>query len=341
MRVSIVKGANGGGRTKTSMPRKRSAIVRWTGLGAVGHLESSVRHLVGETGATLLVWRSGRSIVIEGKEPIGVAAVLDQTPGVSWIAAGLASTSFKELLENSTTISKAYLKRGDRFSVEAEGSEGVVKSDVEGAVTSMILESVKGTRASLENPRVRFRAAFDGTKGVVGVEVARGPGGAPTGDEGVVCLVSGGMHSSVVSWMALLNGYKVTLVHAKLNHQSMLEAARLYSELSHRTDPRGLMLQVLEGKSAAGGLNIIARRSKLPVFGGFHAGAPAPRLLEGHVLAPLYVLTEEKFESEFESLSLKGHDDKMNWHAEVTGDVRVRRFGGATADISEVIDGLA
>jgi hypothetical protein len=329
------------GRSKTSMPRKRSAIVRWTGRGDPGHLEASVRHLVGAKGGALRIWTSGMSIVVEGGEPLGVAAALDKTPGVSWIAAGLASRSFEELLEDSATLARVYLKRGDRFSVYAEGSGGVVKSDVEGGVTSKILESVKGTRVSRENPEVKFRAAFDGTKGVVGVEVASGPGGAPTGDESVVCLVSGGKHSSVVSWMALLNGYRVTLVHAKLNHQSMLEAARLYSELSHRTDPQALMLQVLEGGSPVGGLNTIVRRSKFPVFGGFHAGVPPPRILGGHVQAPLYVLAEEKFKSEFDSLSLKGYEAKMSWDNGAIGKVKVRSFGGITADVSEVIDGLA
>jgi adenylyl- and sulfurtransferase ThiI len=287
------------------------------------------------------MWRSGKSIVIEGREPIGVAAMLGHTPGVSWIAAGLVSRSFKELLKDSATLAKVYLKRRNKFSVEAEGNGGVEKSDVEGAVTSKILESVKGARASREGRAIRFRAALDGSKGVVGVEVASGPGGAPTGDEGVVCLVSGGLHSSVVAWMCLLNGYKVTLVHAELNQRSVLEAARLYSELSHRTYPRGLELQVLKGKSPPGELNRVARSSKLPVFGGFHRGAPGPKFLGGRVVSPLYVLSEERFESEFEALSLQGYDAKMKWDNLVGGDMKVKSFGGVTADVSEVVDGLA
>jgi len=31
----------------------------------------------------------------------------------------------------------------------------------------------------------------------------------------VHCLVSGGYHSSVVSWMAALSGFSLTLVHAR------------------------------------------------------------------------------------------------------------------------------
>jgi len=332
----------GAGQSKISMPGKRSAMIRWTGRGDLGHLESSVRYLLREGGAAPRIWRSGGSIVVEGREPLAVATLLEHTPGVSWIGAGLASGSFKELLDDSATLARVYLKRGDRFSVEAEGISGMLKSDVAGGVTSKILESVKGTRVSQDNPEIRFRATFDGSKGVVGVEVARGPGGVPTGDETVVCLVSGGRHSSVVSWMALLAGYKVRLVHAKLSDESVLEAARLYAELSHRTNPRGLVLQVVDGESPASALVGIVGRSKEPAFGGFQSSeGPIPGALRGLVLAPLYLLDEEKFNAEFDSLALEGYDAKMSWDPGKIEDARLRSFGGVTADVSAVIDGLA
>jgi hypothetical protein len=292
---------------------------------------------------------SGGSIVVEGMEPLGVAAKLKHTPGVSWIAAGLVSLSFRELLENSATLARTYLKRGDRFSVDAEVGGGTVKSDVAGGVTSKILQSAKGVRVSQEDPIIRFRTAFEGSRGVVGVEIARGPGGVPTGVDGVACLVSGGMHSSVLSWMALLAGYKVRLIHAMVDEESLLGAARLYAELSHRTDPRGLMLQVVEGKSPARALLGTVRGMNEPVFGGFRAsGGPIPEPLRGLVLAPLYLLGEDKFDDEFDSLSLKSYDAKLSWghgknedvHGK-NGDVHIRSFGGVTADVSEVVDGLA
>ncbi len=324
------------------MARSGSAIVRWTGRGDVGQLVSSIKYLLRENGATPRTWMSGGSIVVEGMEPLGVAAKLKHTPGVSWIAAGKVSRSFKELLDDSATLATAYLKRGDRFSVDAEGGSGAVMSDVSGGVTSKILESSKGTRVSQEDPKIRFRSAFDGSRGVVGVEVARGPGGVPTGVDSVVCLVSGGRHSSVMSWMALLAGYKVRLVHAMVNHESLLGVARLYAELSHRTDPRGMMLQVIEGKSPAHALVGVARGVSEPVFGGFRAsGGPIPRRLRSHVLSPLYLLDEDKFDNEFDSLALKSYDAKMSWDSSKNKDVEIRSFGGVTADVSEVVDGLA
>lgn len=338
----MVKGAKGGRRSKISMPRKRSAIVRWTGRGDVGQFESSVRYLLREGGAAPRTWRTGGCIVVEGTEPLRVAALLEHTPGVSWIAAGMASRSFKELLEDSATLARNYLKRGDRFSVDAEGSGWMGKSDVAGGVTSKILESARGTRVSQEDARIKFRTAFDGSKGVIGVEVAGGPGGVPTGVDSVACLVSGGRHSSVMSWMALLAGHKVRLVHANVNDDSLLGAARLYAELSHRTDPRGLMLQVVDGKSLVGALLGAVRRLNEPVFGGFQSfGGPIPGPLRGLVIAPLYLLAEEMFDDVFDSLALKSYDAKMNWDLGKIEHVHIRSFGGVMADVSEVVDGLA
>ncbi|HEV2226721.1 MAG TPA: hypothetical protein VGR56_07960 [Nitrososphaerales archaeon] len=324
------------------MPRKGSAIVRWTGRGDLGQLESCIRYLLQERGAALRTWTSGGSIVIEGMEPLGVAAKLKHTPGVRWIAAGLVSRSFSELLENSAILARNYLKRGDRFSLDAEGGGGMVRSDVAGGIVSKILESSKGTRVSREHPKIKFRTAFDEPRGVVGVEIARGPGGVPTGVHNAACLVSGGRHSSVVSWMALLEGYKVRLVHAQVDDESLLGAARLYAELSHRTDPRGLMLQVVEGKSPARALVGVVRGLNEPVFGGFHSsGGLIPEPLKGLVVAPLYLLSEEMFDEESDSLDLKSYDAKMSWDSGKNEDAKIRSFGGVTADVSEVVDGLA
>ncbi|HEY6283686.1 MAG TPA: hypothetical protein VIW22_07155 [Nitrososphaerales archaeon] len=267
---------------------------------------------------------------------------MKHTPGVSWIAAGLSSRSFNKLLEDSAALAKNYLKRGDRFSLEAEGSGGVVRSDIAGGMISRILESSKGTRVSHEDPKIRFRTAFDGFRGVVGVEIARGPGGVPTGAHSAACLVSGGRHSSVVSWMALLAGYKVRLVHAQVDEESLLGVARLYAELSHRTDPRGLMLQVVDSKSSASALARIVRGMNEPVFGGFHtSGRRIPKPLKGLVAAPLYLMSEEMFDEKSDSLALKSYVAKMSWDSGKNEDAQIRSFGGVTADVSEVVDGLA
>ena len=318
---------------------KRAAIIRWTGRGKLSDLEGSIDRMVRAGGVKASVSSVGGTVVVSGPEPLGVAARLQHLPGVSWIAAGRATASMRELTEAAGALAKSYLKRGDRFSVEAEGTRGVLASDVGGAVTSKVLEAVRGARVS-EDPKVRLRAAVDGRKGAVGVEVTRGPGGVPTGDGSVSCLVSGGIHSSVVAWSALLAGYRVRLVHVSSGEESLLAVARLYAELSNRADPRGLSLKVLEGGQAP---DVIADiKSEGEVFGGFHAGrGPPPRRLGRAVSSPLFLLSEEAFAEEFESLGIRPFDKSTDWTSRGAGKYAARSFSGGPADVSAVVDGLA
>lgn len=323
------------------MSARSAAILRWTGRGSFADLQSSVNFVLKDNGVQGQVRSAGNSVIVEGSEPLGVAEMFEHMPGVAWTAAGIATNSFKGLVGVSGDLARKYLRRGDRFAVEAEGVSNAVASDVVGAVTSRILDTVKGVRVSIEVPRVRFRAAYDGSRGTVGVEVKRGPGGVPTGRDSVVCLVSGGSHSSVVAWMATLMGFRVRLVHAKSKEEGLRAVARLYSELSHRADPRGLRLEVLEGSSESDALPRHAARSRDPVFGGFHAaGGGAPRSLRGSVKSPLYLMPEERFISEFESLRLKGYDSLADWKVPGSKKFTVRTFGGVAADVSDVLDGL-
>ena len=285
------------------------------------------------------VSRIGDSLILDGPEPLGLAALFGLTPGVSWVAAGLTVRSYRELTSAARQLAERYLTERDRFTVEAEGTGGAVPSDISGIVTSAVLEQAKGSRVSSESPRVLFRAAFDGENGVVGVQVRMGPGGAPTGKEEVTCLVSGGIHSSVVAWEAVLQGFRVRLVHAMYAEESLLAVARLYSELSHRADPRGLTLEVLYGKSVTKALSGYIDSSKKLAFGGFSVGSAGRRDL-AKVRAPLYLMAEERFATEFEGLGIRSFDAPEDWSKTVERERAIRRFGGRRADVSDVLDGL-
>ena len=278
-------------------------------------------------------------MTFDGPEPLGLASLFGYTPGVSWVAAGLSARSYRELSLAAGRLAGRYLKKGDSFVVDAEGTRGSVVSDIVGVVTSAVLDGAKGSRVSAESPRVRFSAAFDGGKGVVGVQVRRGPGGTPTGKEEVICLVSGGIHSSVVAWKAVLQGFRVRLLHVTYAEESLTAVARLYSELSHRADPRGLTLEVLEGESVSDALSGYVGSSKKRMFAGFSAGAAQRRVL-ANVLAPLYLMSEEGFASEFEGLGIKSFDVPEDWDRRAEGERRIRRFGARRADVSGVLDGL-
>jgi adenylyl- and sulfurtransferase ThiI len=323
------------------MSRMHTTILGWTGRGNFEDLESSVQFALRTRGFKARVSKAGYSVAVEGPEPLGVAAALGQMPGVAWIAAGGTCSSMTEMSALAGALAKKYLRRGDSFSVEAQAAGKAAASDAGGSMTSKILESVKGSRVSVESPKVLFRATFDGAKGVLGVEVKRGPGGMPTGREWATCLVSGGYHSSVLAWHAVLLGFRVRLVHAKLNDESLRAVAGLYSELSHRCDPRWLSLEVLEGNSVLATLSGYAEQSKDHVFGGFSLFHEQRLFRLPGVLAPLYLLPEERFREEFQALGIRNYDWEEDWEKKRSEKQLARKFGGATADVSGVIDGLA
>jgi len=320
------------------MPTPRTAVLRWTGKGSLDDLRSSVAYVLGLEGIEARVSKLGDSVTIVGPEPVRLAALFGDMPGVSWVAVGLTARSLRELSAAAGELSTRYLRNRDRFSVEAEGTAGVLASDVAGIVTSALLDGAKGSRVSSESPKVRFRAAFDGEKGVVGVEARRGQGGTPTGGEQVACLVSGGIRSSVVAWEAVLHGFKVRLVHAKFTEESLRAVARLYSELSYRADPRGLSLEVLEGESIGGALSRYAGSFRGKVFAGYTPGAYERRL--PNVLAPLYLMSGERFAEEFEALGIRSFDAPEDWKKKGEGVLTVRMYAGRRADVSGVLDGM-
>ncbi|MDA4125386.1 MAG: hypothetical protein OK438_08095 [Thaumarchaeota archaeon] len=318
---------------------KGTAIIRWTGLGKVRDLDSSIRRVLDEEGMKADVHRVGGSLLVDGAEPTSVATLFRHMPGVSWVAVGFPARSYEALGEAAKTLARRYLRRGDKFIVLAEATGYAVTSDVMGGVTSAVIGVVDGTRTDDQSPRVRFRAAFDGSHGAVGVQIAEGPGGVPTGSEEAVCLVSGGKHSSVTAWMAVLAGYRVSLVHSKTDDGGVRDVARLYSELSNRTDQSKLSLEVLEGGVKE--IEQLARSKEGAVFGGFHAGcSKVPRLLLGLVEAPLFLLPELEFDRVFDGLGLKARRGSHGLTDGATGGTGRWRVEGTRGDVSNVIGGL-
>lgn len=321
------------------MPR-RATIIRWAGSGSVVDLLSSVGHVMRLEGLKGELRRSGNSLVLAGPEPARTCTVFRYLPGVSWLAAGYAVGGASELAGVAEELAKKYLRRGGRFSVEAESAGGQAASDLAGAVTSHILDAVKGVRVS-NPPDRRFRVAMDASGGAAGVELSRGPGGVPTGRYEASCLVSGGKHSSVLAWQAVLMGYRVRLVHAVEDDDGLLASARLYSELSFRSDPRGLSLTAIEGGPAAQLIREFASEADGPVFCGCTATRTRADAPLENVVSPLYLLPEEWFDAEFRALGFAGKESALGWGKAGAVKSKSRSFGGRRADVSEVIDGLS
>jgi hypothetical protein len=317
-------------------------MVRWTGRGKLADLVASVRGVLGAERIRARVSVAGESVSVEGPEPVEVASVLENLPGVRWIAVGRSSDSMKGLMEELTRLAKVYVRPGEKFAVKGETHGADVKPlDLAGAGNSAVMDAVRGARVNEDEPSTVFRVAFDGRHGVAAVELKQGPGGTPTGGDVARCLVSGGMHSSVVAWNALLSGFSVQLVHAKVDDESLRAVASLYSELSHRVDPRKLELLVLEGGGVRRTLASWASRAPDPVFTGFHAERSSGRVvIPRGVKCPLYLLPEDEFHEIFSEMGLRQDGRTESWKSGGGGATRARSFGGARGDVSRVLDGL-
>jgi adenylyl- and sulfurtransferase ThiI len=304
-------------------------------------LLNSVEEIIRIEGVRARAGTLGSSVLIEGAEPVGVALLFQHTPGVSWVAVGDSADSTKGLVSATERLAKLYLRKGRTFSVLAEsGERETTPADVGGMLSSKILDAVPRVRTDEEKPDVRFRSVWEEGRGVVGVELKSGPGGTPVGKRTVGCLVSGGMHSSVLAWHALLSGYGVSLLHFKISEESLLQVAGLYAELSHRVDPRRLSLRVGEGVGIVEGLRQMKGNHVL--LAGFHFECGrVPEILEGRVLAPLALMTEEEFERSFMDLSIRRFDYRQKWTTTGLNEGKWRSFGGVRTDANGVLDGLS
>jgi hypothetical protein len=253
----------------------------------------------------------------------------------------MTANSIRELSGVAAVLARRYLRQGDRFAVIADSSGPHALGDIAGAVASSALEVVKGARIDEVRPKLKIRATFDKSVGAVGVELSSGPGGVPTGAEEVVCLCSGGRHSSVVCWFALLSGFRVKVVHAQTVDIGLRPVARLYAELSHRVDPTSISIEVLGGGNVASLLKRRVKSERRQVFGGFHSGCTElPDFIKGNATSPLFLLPEEYFDRELQSLSLEDALSKVGWKPGRVKAAETQRFGGVRADVSQVLDGL-
>jgi hypothetical protein len=328
---------------------KPATIVGWTGNGELGDLERTVA-------AKLAVKRSEvvagtRSLVVKDVDPIAAARRLAHLPGVSWIAVGYEFGDFEGCMENVATLASRYLAKGASFSVSAHVERSRrTDGDVILEANSRILCAVKGITISERNPKFRFRVLMVGDSGACGVELKEGAGGVPTSVEPrVYCLVSGGYHSAVMAWMASLSGFSVTLVHARAGDEPLRQVARLYSELSYRTDPATLELLVLKGNGDAGDrLRAWLDRSKGKVLAGSHPECRGHGALRTFgemppVLIPLLLVQESEVKAKLRDLGLKekSEDGAMALKASSKrGKYTTKSYGGKEADHNTVLDSI-
>ena len=317
------------------------AIAKWTGAGNQSDLVRTARAVLRSKGVHGVVRGGPGCILISGKSPVVVAGAVKGLPGVAWVAVGMHVPGQASVREDAARLAKRYLKKGMTFTVNSEVQQSAgLASDLSGAVRFAILDAADGCRVDERNPDISFRATKDNGGTAIGVEIFKGPGGIPTGKKTIACLVSGGKHSSVAAWYALLSGSVVHMVHAKVDDASVRAVALLYAELSDRVDSGALSLQVLEGVAPAAALTKWLGRFSGECIGGFHAGSAENERVRNRVDAPLRLLPEEEFTKAAGNLGAREDPRKLNWKARGSGSLTVRKFGGVRADANRVIDGL-
>lgn len=326
-----------------------AAIIGWSGYGEFRDLERSVSSKLSLD--TVSLTAGARSLTVLHEDPVAVARRLAYLPGVSWISVGYHFDGRKAWASALQLLAKRYLQRGSSFSLTAQ----VERSDIEeGDVllegNGAVLKSVKGSKVDEKDPDISFRIVMVGNSGVVGVELRGGPGGVPTSrGNRVHCLVSGGYHSSVVSWMTALSGFSLTLVHARADDESLRQVARLYAELSRRIDSSSLRLLVLDGTGTPGErLSTWLDVASGEIIAGIHPECRGVRqrgVLRGHpfVLLPLLLIQEDEVKFRLDSLGMKVKRVDHLPTLSFTGSKKpyvVRTFGRTESDINGVLDGL-
>jgi hypothetical protein len=319
-----------------------TTLVRWTGRGKVEDLASSVSAALRAEGLRARVEVLGGFVAVANQDPVHVSSLVRFMPGAAWVAVGHSFGAQDQMTREAKKFAAGYLKGTKTFSVRAESDgDGVAAVDLAGAVVSALLDALPEAKVDDRRPGAVFRALYSKGRWVFGAELWTGPGGVPSGDETVHCLVSGGKHSSVVAWMALLAGYSVEMVHAEVGRGALVQVARLYAELSRRVDPSKLHLTLLRGGLPADSIGQWLARSKGRFFAGTSAPRSAPRWLSERTESPLYLLPEEAFSESLKTLSLNSHDAKEAWEARHrSGRHSAVRFGGKRADMHEVLKAM-
>lgn len=329
---------------------KAVAMIGWSGSGEFEDLETTAAGRLsavdGETD------RIGDTLVVAALDPVAVARSLGSLPGVAWVAVGYRFRGPEGYLKTLELLAKRYVSRRKTFKILAHAAgSGQTAGDAVLSGNSLVLASIPGSRVGESNPGVRFRVSIQGVRGACGAQVREGPGGFPTGEDWVSCLVSGGERSASMAWMAALSGYSLRLVHSWKDDASLRAVARLYSELSFRMDPRRLELVLLSGGDAPyGRIGGWLREHKGAAFAGTRVERPdsladVARSFP-NLAFPLVLLQDADIATTYRSLGVgraekEAGKGRMALGAlEATSKYSEAKFGGAQADANSVIDAL-
>jgi len=324
-------------------------MVGWSGSGTFEDLERTVLSKL--AARRVDADRIDGTLLVNADDPVEVARIVSNMPGVAWVAVGYRFSGTEGFLKRLEYLAKRYLssRRTFRISAQSVRSEQTA-GDLVLAGNSALLSSIAGARVDERRPHVRFRACVQGRRGACGAEIRGGPGGASTGGDWVACLVSGGERSSSMAWMAALSGFSLRLVHSRTDEVALRQVGRLYSELSFRMDARCLELVVLEGgKDPIGRIGGWLHDHSVAAFAGLRPGRMEvlTELAESfpHLSLPLVLVQDDAVAAVYRSLGLGRAATGARGgftlkRLEARSAYSESRFGGVQADSNAVIDAV-
>jgi hypothetical protein len=318
------------------MLNKWAVIAFLTGRGDYVHAKERIINSTGNKNVKL----KGKVAIIKESNAYEAYRV-SRLPGVKLSAYGFTSDE-KSFLREVLDLASKFLKQKKKFRVLADTEGESEMIDLKMSVEGSILSNLRDKSIDERKPDVTFIISKAGDDYAFGVKLYDGVGGRiQSENDEVTCLVSGGIHSSVVSWLSCLAGKKVRMVHSFVSTFSLYSVAKLYEVLSSRSDPTLLELVVLKGDGEPQDILCTwLSENKKDVYSGYHVEC-SPDIILDNVSAPAYILPEEKYALYFKELKLRVFKAKLAKGKISNSKYRQLRFGGKRANMHEVIDNLS
>ncbi|MCP8307190.1 MAG: hypothetical protein H3Z53_08485 [archaeon] len=151
-------------------------------------------------------------ILIDAEDPIKVAEVLSNIPGVDYTAVvETTSSNYEDVVESIVRAGMKLIYPDETFAirVDIKGSLPYLSRDIEFATCARIMGELgeKNVRQDKKNPSKVIYVKIEDDVACIFYYKYDGPGGMPVGSQGkALCLLLGDSNSAVASWMIARQG---------------------------------------------------------------------------------------------------------------------------------------
>lgn len=265
---------------------------------------------------------------------------ISMLPGVRWVAVGKVEKK-DNLPAIAVELAANYLTKRRTFMLYAERDSPEEVYDMKIKIEGDILSKLKNKKINEKKPDVVFVLTKQDNQYAFGVKIYDGVGGIIQSKERIAsCLVSGGIHSSVLSWFCCLSGYSLKMIHCYSGTYALYSVAKLYEKISSMSNPEMLELELVYGKSKTENLLFsLVQESKTALYSGNHSSCSGEVFFE-RVQAPLFFMPEELFISYSEKLGIKDKSKRLEKTKFERVNYKTKSFGFRKANMHEVIDKL-